>query len=111
MTLGTFVIQVISRLPLTHRQKAHHIRSKGVPMAIYGAEASKPNETKQRALATAIKNCICNTVLHKDSNLTYITSSHGPDLDPETLIFNQRINHYAELPRNDNPPNRLQRKT
>ena len=91
MDLGTFVINIISRLPLTHSQKAHIIRTKGIPMSIYGAEASKPNETKQRCLATAIKNCVSNTVLHKDSNLTYITSSHGPDIDVETHILINRI--------------------
>ena len=40
----------------------------------------------QKQLTTAIKTIITNPVTHKDTNVTFLTSSYGPDVDPETVI-------------------------
>ena len=61
-------------------------------MGVHGCEASIINESHQKHLATTIKKTISNHNIHKDSNMTFVTSSHGPDIDPETVIFTQRIN-------------------
>ena len=37
---GTFATVKLSKLPLSHHDKAKHIRGKCIPLAIYGAEAS-----------------------------------------------------------------------
>ena len=80
----------LDKLPLSHEQKSHQVRSKLTPKAIYGAETSKPTETCQRKFTTVIKRLISNDVQHKSTDLTFCTSSYGQDLDPETNIFINR---------------------
>ena len=47
--------------------------------------------TDQRALTTAVKQAISKTAAHKAADLTFATSSHGKDLDPETVILTKRV--------------------
>ena len=91
MSRGTQCVKRIARLPIPHADKAHQIRTKATPAAIYGGEVSQIGEKQQQAYATAIKDTISNHTTHKGSNTTFVTSSYGSDLDPETGIFTNRI--------------------
>ena len=87
------VITIVTRLgwlPLDHAAKAHQVRSRCIPKAAYGAEASKPNEALQLNLTNSIKQVISNKCNLKSTDICFITSSAGPDLDPETIILINR---------------------
>jgi hypothetical protein len=43
------------------------------------------------ALTTAVKQAISKTASHKSADLTFATSSHGSDLDPETTVLTRRV--------------------
>ena len=43
------------------------------------------------ALTTAITNAISKERPHKDANMSFATSSHGEDVDPETYICVTRV--------------------
>ena len=62
-------------------------------MSLHGAEASQTNGKLQKRLTTNIKDTLSKHTTHKDTNITYITASKGPDLDldPNTNIFTNRI--------------------
>ena len=62
-----------------------------LPKCLYGCEVSKVNGSKQRRLTTVIKRAVSKKTRHKDKNLTFITSSYGADLDPETEILCRRV--------------------
>ena len=63
-----------------------------MPMALHGCESSLINGKLQKQFTTSITDTISNHTIHKDTNTTFTTSSHGPDADPETHIFHQRLN-------------------
>ena len=87
---GTNAVHRVNRLPIPRKEKAHVIRTKAIQMATYGAEASLLSEPLQKKLTTARKNVVSKPCQHKDTNLTFITSSYGPDLDTETVVINKR---------------------
>ena len=88
---ATISVQRVNRLPLSHREKSHVIRTRCHPKALYGCETSKLSENQQLAYAKAVKSAISNTTQHKGPNMTYCTSRHGPDIDSETHIFCRRV--------------------
>ena len=76
---------------MSRKDKAHQLRSRCIPRAIYAAEAGLLNETVQHRLTTAIKDTLSNPCVHKDANMTFATSSYGHDVDPEVIICTNRV--------------------
>ena len=87
----TKMVRKIGKLPILYKNKAHCIRTKALAKALYGCEASLLHPSDQMTLTTAIKQAISKTSAHKSADLTFATSSHGADLDPETNVLTRRI--------------------
>ena len=83
-------VNKLNRLPLSQKQKTHQARTRCLPKGLHGVETAKLGETNQRRLTTVIKQTISKKCRHKDRNLTFLTSSRGDDLDPETNILCRR---------------------
>ena len=85
------MVRKIGRLPITFKSKAHSVRTKALAKALYGCEASLLHPADQMALTTAIKQAISKTSTHTSADLTFVTSSHGCDIDPETVVLTRRV--------------------
>ena len=90
-TDATKMVSIIHRLPVTFRRKAAIIRTKAIPKALYGCEAALMHPAAQLSLTAGIKQAISTSSSQKATDLTFVTSSHGHDLDPETIIFARRL--------------------
>ena len=88
---STVMVRKIGRLPIKFKNKAHSIRTKAMAKGLYGCEASLLHPADQMAFTTAIKQAISKTATHKSADLTFATSSHGCDLDPETTVLTRRV--------------------
>ena len=88
---ATRMVLIIHRLPVTFKRKAAIIRTKAIPKALYGCEAALMHPAAQLSLTAAIKQAISPSSSQKATDLTFVTSSHGHDLDPETIIFVRRL--------------------
>jgi len=91
LKVSTKMVRKIGRLPIIFKNKAYSIRSKALAKALYGCEAAMLHPADQMALTTAIKQAISKTATHKAADLTFVTSSHGTDIDPETVVLTRRV--------------------
>ena len=83
---NTNAVYRVARLPLPYERKADIIRTRCHPSALFGVEASKPNETTQHKYNTAVKNTLSKPTKHKNTNIAFCTSSYGRDLETDTEI-------------------------
>lgn len=87
----TKLVRKLGRLPITFKNKAYIVRTKALSKALYGCEASLLHPADQMGLATVIKHAVSKTSTHMSADLTFATSSHGSDVDPETVILTRRV--------------------
>ena len=83
--------------PHTPAEKAMFIRTKILPMALYGIEGAAPREQLLRALQAAIVEVIGPNSARRCNALVFETCSAGDDLDPHIAQFTRRITLFRRM--------------
>ena len=83
-------VETLNKAKAPYEKKATIIRSAKIPKGLYGCEVAPINETALRTLRSAITRTLTYTTEQRSADLTFATSSHGHDLDPEVAILTRR---------------------
>ena len=83
----TSVVDRIRHLPHEAAVKAHLIRAKVMPMALYGGETAYVAESRMQKLQASIGRAMGSSSPRRSAHLTFAICSYGDDLDPMANLF------------------------
>jgi hypothetical protein len=75
-------------------RKAAVVRTKMLPKALYGCETAPINEAAMRTLRSEVADAVAYTTKRRSLDLTYTTSSHGTDSDPDIEVYVRRVTSF-----------------
>ena len=89
--LFTSLTTTLDHLPLDTKNKAKPIRTKVLPMGLYGCETARISDTALRTLRSRIAKALSHGNVPGSADFIYNSNSHGTDTDPNTDICIKRV--------------------
>ena len=84
----------IGKMKAPYSRKTAVIRTKMLPKALYGCETAPINEAAMRTFRSEVADAAAYTTKRRSLDLTFTTSSHGTDIDPEIEVYVRRVTSF-----------------